>query len=104
MTAAGNIRAPWTPEQVALLEAWQARDCHAYTCPRRGSFEHAMAAAVAEDWDDRGVLTPTKAGWLCMACGYRQDWCPWGKPGTPSDKEFDEEGYWADMGVEPGGG
>src|SRR5262245_46147834 len=53
------IRAPWTPEQVANLNAYQA-NCrfHPYTCR------------------DRHNLVATPAGWVCVeqGCDYQQTW------------------------------
>ena len=54
------MKAPWTPEQVAALNAHQQRDdFHPYTCGN----------------DSRHpVLRATPDGWVCDACDYRQDW------------------------------
>lgn len=62
--AAGVIRAPWTSEQVAALEAFQLRSgMHPFTC---GNDKHSMAPR----------LVPSHSGWYCPdpACDYRQDW------------------------------
>lgn len=52
------VRAPWTAEQIAALNAWQGLGyVHPYTC--------GMC---------RAVLTATAEGWECPECGCRQDW------------------------------
>ena len=52
-----KIIAPWTDKQVSLLEEYQANSrVHPYTCQ------------CGE------VLIPTREGWYCMKCHYRQDW------------------------------
>ena len=54
----GTIRAPWTPRQVACLEARQGWEyMHEYTC------------------ECGHTLIPTPAGWECDECAYTQDWC-----------------------------
>lgn len=52
-----KIYAPWTPDQVAALNDFQARDdIHPFTCG-----------------NGCGVLTAHTNGWFCP-CGYRQLW------------------------------
>ena len=62
--------APWTDEEVRNLERWQT--CawvHPYTCGHcRDAHLHGS---------DEHRLVPTKDGWWCPTCDYRQDWC-WG--------------------------
>jgi len=55
-----TIRAPWTEEQVKELARYQATGLvHPYTC----------------GGDKCGdVLVPTKDGWTCPSCDYKQDW------------------------------
>ena len=54
-------RIPWSPAQVRRL---QERQCdpryHPYTCPMES---HSGT-----------VLRPTRTGWVCPECSYRQDW------------------------------
>lgn len=58
------LRAPFTDEQVAILNAYQQRDdVHPYTC-------EAWHGEPAE----RRNLVATKDGWRCRHCTYRQDW------------------------------
>jgi len=60
-----QITAPWTPEEVAKLNAWQACGwVHEFTCPNRGDENHK---------DDIG-LTATVHGWICPHCDYTQNW------------------------------
>jgi hypothetical protein len=57
-----SIKAPWTPEQVAALNAYQALGyVHEFTCP-------------GHDGDGSRVLVATGAGWICPSCDYTQDW------------------------------
>ena len=59
------VSSPWTPEQVAHLEAWQAHGAvHPYTCPNRGDGHHPAEAP----------LRPTVNGWVCETCEYTQTW------------------------------
>lgn len=54
-----KIIAPWTPEQVDSLNAYQTSGAfHPYTCVTHS--------------DEPLVATP--AGWTCPCCSYRQDW------------------------------
>lgn len=58
----GRIEAPWTPTQVAALDAFQHRgDVHPFTCGRE---------------ECRSTLVATTEGWICpiIACGYKQNW------------------------------
>jgi len=56
-----KIKAPWTDEQVAALNRWQAYGfVHEFTCPN----DHKMSVP----------LEATKRSWVCPACGYTQDW------------------------------
>lgn len=78
MTA--RIYAPFTPEQVEALNAYQhAGRMHPFTC----AHEHP---------DERPVLVATIDGWQCpdTACDYRQFWAhdfmttpEWNEPGFP---------------------
>lgn len=66
-------RAPWTVEEVQALNDWQ--HCgwvHPFTCAR----SHVEGRN----------LVATLNGWLCLICGYRQDWChDFMLAGPPSD-------------------
>lgn len=56
-----KIRAPWTDKQVEALNQWQKGGLfHEFTCPNSHS-------------EDR-TLKATRDGWVCLYCGYRQDW------------------------------
>lgn len=62
-----TIHAPWTPEQVAALNAFQQRGgMHPFTCGFRGSV-HALR---------EGVLIAGPDGWHCPipGCLYTQNW------------------------------
>lgn len=64
--------APWTPAQVAALQARQDRaDLHPYTCPHHST---------------TGILVPTRQGWVCpvLGCGYWQRWAMASDTGQPS--------------------
>ena len=66
--------APWTPEQVAALNARQANNgplgVHPYTCGAPKC---------------RAILVATESGWICPQpfCGYRQNWAM-----MPSEEEI----------------
>ncbi len=69
-----KIIAPWTPEQVERLNAYQ-RDgrYHAYTCGgERGDKAHT--AYATEHGEDNGQLIATTDGWKCPVCKYTQKW------------------------------
>lgn len=62
-------KAPWTEEQVACLNAYQAHGrYHPFTCPNRSEEGHQ------ERHGDLGVLVATTDGWVCPDCDYTQDW------------------------------
>jgi hypothetical protein len=55
--------APFTAEEVAALAAWQACGwVHPFTCAQ----SHG---------DPSRPLTPRRDGWVCLICGYTQNWC-----------------------------
>lgn len=73
-------KAPWTEEQVVVLNRFQANGAfHPFTCPGKDS------------GCERRELTATKDGWVCHCGEYKQDWAhdfmlevelpkfPWGK-------------------------
>lgn len=41
---------------------------HPFTCGNRGAEGHQWR------WDDRGTLVPTRNGFVCPDCDYRQGW------------------------------
>ena len=57
-------RAPWTDEQIELLQSWQDSEVvHPYTC---GNCDPPLR--------DEEPLVPTPQGWVCPHCDYTQDW------------------------------
>lgn len=66
-----QVKAPWTADQVASLNAFQADGrMHDFTCNR--------------SYCDSRTLIATASGWYCsgIACSYQQDWaydwmCNW---------------------------
>lgn len=55
-----KIKAPFTPEQVAMLKRWQCNStAHPFTCGK---------------CHETSNLIPTEAGWVCDYCDYTQDW------------------------------
>jgi hypothetical protein len=87
-----KITAPFTPEQVEGLNAWQRCEwVHPFTCGNdRGSAKHRAYAAANKE-HDFGILRARREGWYCPVCGYAQDWAhefmlrqplrpPWGAP------------------------
>jgi hypothetical protein len=72
-----RVKAPWSAEQVANLNAWQKnRRFHPFTCGgQRNDAEH-NAYAEAHPGADRGQLVATEQGWICPVpgCGYTQQW------------------------------
>lgn len=62
-----KITAPWTPEQVDLLNAAQKNQyLHAFTCPGDGP----GCGSMHETRD----LIATVDGWICTCGRYRQKW------------------------------
>lgn len=65
----GVKRAPWTDEEVRLLNQHQQNpQFHPFTC---GSGNRTDEKHL----DGEGVLVATPDGWVCPYCDYRQDWC-----------------------------
>lgn len=63
------IRAPWTDEEVHLLNLVQISTLtHPFTCPRRTHILHN------EYNGELGLLLATNDGWVCRDCSYTQDW------------------------------
>jgi hypothetical protein len=59
-----RVNTPWTPAQIAGLQAWQdAGYVHEFTC-------------VTNHSKGSRVLIPTREGWRCPSCHYRQRWAP----------------------------
>jgi len=50
---------PWTDQEVADLNWYQQSGWHEYTCNSDGC---------------RNALVATTDGWVCPACGYKQQW------------------------------
>jgi hypothetical protein len=89
----GIVRAPWTPEQVERLAAWQAAGhVHPFTCgPCR---DRDTEARIADGtWPTTTgpefALIPTVDGWVCGTCDYTQDWCFTVMLGGPGRDPFD---------------
>ena len=83
MTTSVKTFAPWTDEQVAKMNEWQA--CGRvleFTCPDRHRRTVSVATAVEAFASLHRVPTkaPTRAlvatreGMVCTTCGYTQDW------------------------------
>lgn len=64
-----DVTTPFTPEQVAVLNRFQASQyMHPFTCGKR-----------SEHRDNEGILIATEEGWRCPVetCDYTQDWAHW---------------------------
>lgn len=58
--SADGLKAPFSPEQVRYLNAYQASGAfHPFTCPR----PHKNRTLIAQ-----------VTGWVCPSCDYTQDW------------------------------
>ena len=70
-----KIEAPWSIEQVAALNRWQANGhVHPFTCGgERMDAAHTTYQAGHPD-QDFGQLVASVYGWFCPACSYRQSW------------------------------
>ena len=54
-----KVVAPWTAEQVLMLQHWQEKAIlHPFTCGRRD--DHPILHG------DKGMLVPTIRGWICQ--------------------------------------
>jgi hypothetical protein len=87
------MKAPWTPQQVAALNRYQASGfAHPFTCGNRSRDTHPTIAN-----GDFGVLVATEYGWKCPDCDYTQDWAHDGMLNEPIDplaewqKDIDEK-------------
>jgi len=66
--------APWTPDEVAGLNAWQSDPrVHPFTCGG-DRMDEAHRAYQAAHGGDFGQLVATPEGWTCPVCDYRQTW------------------------------
>lgn len=87
--------APWTDDQVASLNGYQAAWVfHPYTCGTDGCPRRAAGE----------VLTATRAGWECP-CGYRQAWAQlqmadwsWQRPADVLRGLYPPPGEWPPRG------
>ena len=78
-----KIFAPFTPEQVIALNAFQASTLgHPFTCGGNRTDENHL--------DGEGKLAATEAGWICPYCDYRQDWAH-APMAEPAKKEYSSE-------------
>ena len=61
----GRVTAPFTPDQVASLNAYQRSEAH-----------HPFTCAGDHDGLDEVVLAAQSTGWVCTTdrCTYQQDW------------------------------
>lgn len=67
-----SIKEPFSADQVAALNAYQARaGSHPFTCANRGDGNHRDHPVGR---NDRGTLVATTRGWICPFCDYVQDW------------------------------
>ena len=81
-----KIKAPFTPEQVINLNAYQKQGhFHPFTC---GSAKRCVEKVTHHShkgdivWEVSTTLVATEAGWVCPNCDYTQDWA-WGFMGEP---------------------
>lgn len=64
-----QIKAPFTPKQVMLLNKFQNRQTeHPFTCGGEGRTDEEIHG------DGEGVLVATVRGWICPYCNYTQNW------------------------------
>lgn len=72
------MKTSWTQEQVdALNQRQREGKFHPYTCGTVDCGEYVTAS----NWRGqehsvffRSELTATQKGWVCLKCGYTQDW------------------------------
>lgn len=67
---------PWSDEQVTALNRFQdSGQLHPFTCGsgNRSDASHRDVRARL-GLRDNGQLIATRAGWICPACDYRQEW------------------------------
>jgi hypothetical protein len=57
---------PWRPTFGAEPDDPRPPHMHPYTCPNRGDGHHF------DNGSDLGALIPTRRGWICTSCDYRQ--------------------------------
>lgn len=61
------IKAPFTEEQVKILNEYQHGKWHGFTC--RGHDD-----CIRKDQKDEGLLIATTEGMVCPCGDYKQDW------------------------------
>lgn len=63
------IRAPWTDDQVAKLNRYQAGGwMHPFTCYRCRNRD------IQRPLRHEYILVATNDGWVCPTCDYTQNW------------------------------
>jgi len=86
-----RARTPWTKAQIECLRVRQTNSAyHPYTCGNNSSHDN---------------LIPTRNGWICPNCDYKQDWY-WAAPcgsfaelEAPNRKRFELVFAWYDFWV-----
>ncbi len=90
------MKTPFTQDQVNKLNEYQIGEGHPFTCPSDGDAKHILYEfgkkhpskdyqEYIKEQKDKGIIYPemefnqtslmaTKEGWICLVCGYRQNW------------------------------
>lgn len=64
-----ETREIFSPDEIASLFTYQLDgQFHLFTCGNRDDGNHRIVGG------DLGMLIPTRDGWICPFCDYRQDW------------------------------
>lgn len=64
-----KVTAPFTPDQVQHLNAFQNGPVHSFTCCSPDIPECTRASGLSD-----GTLIATEEGWTCPCGKYKQDW------------------------------
>lgn len=77
----GITKAPFTPDQVANINAFQDRGrMHPFTCMSPEEISECLRASKIIDdkiinGTSEGILLATTEGFICPCGKYTQDWC-----------------------------
>jgi hypothetical protein len=87
---AARLLAPWTPDQVGNINAYQLSGvAHPFTCGRDDCL-YGDAVVGGHNRAGRTVLLATMDGWECPACGWTQDWALT----FMADRSWEQPGPW----------
>ncbi|MBO3272149.1 hypothetical protein [Hymenobacter defluvii] len=93
-----KLHAPWSPEQVQLINAYQQSGSPLrLLCPHRSDAVGDTLFQALAPRTNKGLLHATAAGLRCSYCQHVQEWC-WAfmtKPEPPVVESAGFSSFWA---------